>query len=153
METIIQNSSFKIIGISVRTTNKDGQSASDMGQLWNRFYSDNILSAIPGRISDDIYSVYTDYKSDYTEDYTAIIGCRVNSTEPIPDGLAGVEIQAGQYIKFIAQGEMPGAVIKTWQEIWDKDNILKRKYSTDYEVYGDTFHHPEKPEVEIYIAT
>jgi predicted transcriptional regulator YdeE len=73
MNNIIKIDPFKVIGISVKTTNKNGQSITDMGQLWNKFYSENILSTIPDRLSDDIYSIYTDYKSNYTEDYTAII--------------------------------------------------------------------------------
>ena len=71
--------SFKIIGISVRTTNEGGKSSADLGKLWERFYKENVSSKIPGKISDDIYSVYTDYESYYKGSYTTIIGCKVNS--------------------------------------------------------------------------
>jgi len=153
MKNIIHIDPFEIIGILVKTTNKNGQSVIDMGQLWSRFYSENILSTIPDRLSDDIYSVYTDYKSDYTEDYTAIIGCKVKSLDHIPNGLIGRQIQGGNYLRYISKGQIPDAVIKTWKEIWDHNKELKRKYTADYEVYRDEFLHGEVPEVNIYIST
>jgi len=84
-----QLDSFKIIGISVETTNENGKSADDLGQLWKRFYSENIPSLIPNKESDEIYSIYTDYKSDYKGKYTSIIGLKVNSLDQIPNGLIG----------------------------------------------------------------
>lgn len=32
----------KIIGIAVRTTNANGQSATDLGKLWGQFMSDTV---------------------------------------------------------------------------------------------------------------
>ena len=34
--------SFKLIGLSVRTTNKDNKSRSDLGQLWVWFFEGDI---------------------------------------------------------------------------------------------------------------
>jgi len=48
---------------------------------------------------------------------------------------------------------MPTAVIDIWKEIWDNDKELNRKYSADFEVYGQKSQDPENAEVEIYIAT
>ena len=31
---------------------------------------------------------------------------------------------------------MPHAVINTWSDIWQNDKVLNRKYSYDFEVYG-----------------
>ncbi|WP_375580686.1 GyrI-like domain-containing protein [Marivirga tractuosa] len=143
---------FKIIGISINTTNQQGKAMSDMGQLWDNFYSQNILSAIPNKTSDDVYSLYTDYESDFKGGYTAIIGCRVNSLDSIPEGLIGREFKGGQFEKYIAKGKMPDAVINKWQKIWDKDSEINRKYTVDFEVYGEKSQNPENPEVEIYIA-
>ncbi len=153
MKNIIQTDPFKIIGISVKTTNKNGQSITDMGQLWNKFYSENILSTIPDRLSDDIYSIYTDYKSDYTEDYTAIIGCKVKSLDHVPNGFIGRQIQGGSYLKYISEGKMPDAVINTWKEIWNNDKELKRKYTADFEVYREQYPNREISKVDIYVAT
>jgi predicted transcriptional regulator YdeE len=153
MDNKIQLDAFKIVGISVRTTNENGQSMTDMGQLWTKFYADNILPKIPDRINDDIYSIYTDYQSDYRGAYTAIIGCKVKSLDNIPNGLIGKEFPKGNYWKFIGKGEMPNAVIDKWKEIWGDEKNLNRKYTIDFEVYGEKSQDPNNAEVDIYIAT
>ena len=38
---ITQLESFKVIGISVRTTNENGQAAKDIPFLWNKFFEEN----------------------------------------------------------------------------------------------------------------
>jgi predicted transcriptional regulator YdeE len=144
---------FKIIGISTRTTNKDNQSAQDLGKLWERFYSKNIFAAIPNKISKDILTVYTDYKSDYTDEYTTIIGVRVSTIDNIPDGMIGREFEAENFQKYIAKGEMPNAVIEIWIDIWRSDKELNRKYTYDFEVYKERSPYGEDTEVEIFIAT
>ena len=144
---------FKIIGISVRTTNQNNQSAQDIGKLWGQFYADKLFDKIPNKLSNDIYSIYTDYKSDFTEDYTTIIGLQVNSLDTIPEGLTGRQFLADTFVQFIAKGQMPKAVLDTWTNIWEQDKELNRKYSYDFEIYGDKSQSGENSEVEIYIAT
>jgi predicted transcriptional regulator YdeE len=144
---------FKIIGISVRTTNQNNQSAQDIGKLWGQFHSDQLFDKIPNKFNNDIYSIYTDYKSNFTEEYTTIIGLRVNSLDTIPEGLIGREFPADNFVKFIAKGQMPKAIIDTWANIWERDIELNRKYSYDFELYGDKCQNGENSEVEIYIAT
>jgi len=146
-------SEFKIIGISIRTTNQNNQSAQDIGKLWGQFYTDKLIDKIPNKLSNDIYSIYTDYKSDFTEDYTTIIGLKVNSLDTIPEGLIGRQFVADNFVQFIAKGQMPEAVLGTWTSIWEQDKELNRKYSYDFEVYGDKSQSGENSEVEIYIAT
>ena len=147
-----QIGSFKIIGISTGTTNENGKSTKDLGKLWGRFYSENIISQIPNKESDEIYSIYTDYETDFKGKYTSIIGLKVNSLNCIPNGLIGREFKGGGYIKFVAKGEMPNAVMEVWKEIWIKDKELNRKYSADFEVYGAKSQCGKNSEVEIYIA-
>jgi len=153
MDDKVQIDPFKIIGISVKTTNENGQSMTDMGQLWDRFYSKDILSTIPNKTSGEIYSIYTDYQTDYKGAYTAIIGCKVNSLDSIPEGLIGREFSGGQYMQYIAKGKIPDTVVNKWKEIWNKDNELNRKYTADFEVYGQKSQDQENAEVDIYIAT
>ncbi|MEO8961305.1 MAG: GyrI-like domain-containing protein [Ginsengibacter sp.] len=143
---------FKIIGIATETTNENGKSAEDLGKLWERFYTENVAGQIQNKTSDEIYSVYTDYESDYTGKYLTIIGLKVDSIDEIPDGLTGREFKGGKYQKFIAKGPMPNAVAETWREIWAKDKELNRKYTADIEVYGTKSQNGENSEVEIFIA-
>lgn len=144
---------LKIIGIAVRTTNKDGQSARDIGELWGQFYSQNLLETIPNKLSNDIYSIYTDYKSDFTDEYTTIIGLQVSSLDTIPSGLLGRQFPTETFEVFTAQGEMPQAVMNTWLDIWQRDNELQRKYTYDFEFYGEKSQNGENSEVQIFIAT
>lgn len=148
-----QIEAFKIIGIEIETTNENGKSAKDLDKLWGQFYSENVPNQIPNKKSDEVYSIYTDYETDYKGKYKTIIGQKVNSLDKIPNGLIGREFKGGKYQKFIARGEMPNAVMEKWQEIWVKDKELNRKYTADFEVYGKNSHNGENSEVEILIAT
>jgi len=80
---------FNIIGIPVRTSNENGKSAQDIDALWEKFMSENIVGQIPNKISQNVYSVYTDYEGDYTQPYTTLLGCKVTSLEEIPKGMVG----------------------------------------------------------------
>jgi len=144
---------FKIIGISTRTTNKDYQSKDDIGKLWGRFFAENIIDKVPNKKSFEIITIYTDYKSDFTDEYTTIIGVPVLTLEEIPSGLVGREFKSDNFKKFIAKGEMPKAVIDVWSDIWKRENELNRKYSYDFEVYGESSQKGENSEVEIYVST
>jgi predicted transcriptional regulator YdeE len=144
---------FNIIGISVKTTNKDNQAAQDIGKLWQQFYEENLFEKIPNKLSDDIYSIYTDYKSDFTDEYTTIIGMQVKSLENIPAGLIGRQFPSDNFEKITAIGPMPKAIVDVWTDIWKRDKELNRKYTYDFEVYGEKSRNGENSEVEIYIAT
>lgn len=144
---------FKIIGIETETTNQNGKSITDLGKLWEQFYADNIASKIPNIKSDEVFSIYTDYQTDYKGRYKTIIGLKVHSLDTVPNGLIGREFKGGKHQKFVAKGKMPNAVAKKWEEIWAKDNELNRKYTADFEVYGKKSQNGEDSEVEIYIAT
>ncbi|MBO9592906.1 MAG: AraC family transcriptional regulator [Niabella sp.] len=143
--------SFKVIGIGVRTTNENNQAAKDIAALWNRFLTAGIAQQIPNKTGDEIYSVYTAYEKDHTQPYTTILGCRVASFDHIPEGMEAVEITAGTYACFTATGKLgDGAVFNEWLKIWNTQ--LPRKYTTDFEVYGAKAQDPEHAEVPIFIA-
>lgn len=143
---------LKIIGISCRTTNLNHQALNDLGALWDKFFKDNILSKIPNKINEDIYSVYTDYESNYKGYYTCIIGLEVDSLVDIPSGMVAREFKEQKFKKFIASGEIHKAVAKTWNEIWDNDDLLNRTYLYDYELYTKKAQNPNDAQIEIYIG-
>ena len=143
---------FKIIGISIESTNEGGQSIEDMGKLWEQFYADGISDKIPNKISDEVYSLFTDYESDYAGKYTAIIGHKVESIEKIPNGLVGREFKGGRYTKLTAKGEMPDAIVDIWKKVWKEDKKLNRRYTVDFEVYGLKSQNGSKSEVDVFIA-
>ncbi|HIP37775.1 MAG TPA: AraC family transcriptional regulator [Crocinitomix sp.] len=143
--------SFKVIGITVRTTNENGQAGIDIPKLWNKFMSESVLTKIPNKITEEIYSIYTEYESDHTKPYTTILGCKVSSLATIPDGMTGFTFQGGNYKKFIAKGDLTqGAVYQEWSKIWNLD--LKRTYTADFEIYGEKAQDQQNAEVDIFIA-
>jgi len=145
----IQN--FSIIGISVRTTNENEQSAKDIPALWNTLLSEGILSKIPNKISNDIVCVYTDYEKDHTKPYTTILGAIVDNLDGVPEGMTGKTIEGINYEKFTAKGNLAeGIVIKKWIKIWNSD--LERIFTSDFEIYGEKAQNPENAEVDIFIA-
>jgi len=143
---------FKVIGISIRTTNANNQSLQDLGKLWGQFFAENIIEKIPNKVSSLILCIYTDYESDYTGEYTTIIGVPVSTLDEVPSGFIGRAFEAGNFRKFVAKGEMTSAVAGTWIDIWQRDKELNRKYSYDFEVYGDNSNNGDRSEVEIFVS-
>ncbi len=144
---------FKIIGISIQTTNEGGQSTEDIGKLWGQFYSDGISDKIPNKRSEEVYSIYTDYETDHTGKIRAIIGQKVTSLDKIPDGLIGREFKGGEYSKLVAKGEMPNAIVDLWKKVWKEGKELKRRYTADFEIYGAKSQNGADSEVDVFIAT
>jgi len=144
---------FKVIGISIRTTNKNGQSAKDIEAIWERFWNEKIQEQIPNKINHNIYAVYTDYETDYNGAYTTIIGLPVNSFENIPEGFVGITIEKAEYQKFVSKGKMPEAVVNTWVEIWGNNELNQtRTYNADFTIHGKKYFDGDTAEVETFIS-
>ncbi|KOP37147.1 AraC family transcriptional regulator [Flavobacterium sp. WLB] len=142
---------FNIIGISVRTTNENGQSGQDIPALWNQFFSEGIYEKIANKLSNDIICVYTDYEKDHTKPYTTLLGFAVENLDSIPEGLTGKTIEGRHYEKFTAKGNLAnGVVYDEWLKIWNSG--LNRIFTSDFEVYGEKSLDRENAEVDIFIA-
>ena len=142
---------FQVIGISIRTSNENNQTTSDIGSLWARFMIENILQKIPNKISDAILSIYTNYESDHTKPYDTILGCKVSSLDEIPVGMVGQSFEGGTFAKFVSKGDVTkGAIYNTWVEIWNTN--LNRLYTADFEIYGEKAKDPSNAEVDIFVA-
>ncbi len=147
----LQMNAFQIIGISVRTTNENNQAKADIGALWGKFMSENMLEKIPNIKDETIYAVYTDYESDHTKPYTTILGYKVSSLAEIPEGMVGKTIPASNYEKFTAKGDLTDkAVVEAWENIWTKN--LNRRYLADFEAYGEKAIDPTNGEAELFIG-
>ena len=148
--TTITLEQFSVIGIAIRTTNQDGQSQKDIGQLWQNFFQNNILDQIPNKVSSDIYCIYTDYESDANGAYTTLLGCKVSSLDNIPDGMVGKNIPETAYRLYKSSGKIPEAVLNTWFHIWQ--SLINRLYLADFDVYGQKSADPNNAEVETYLS-
>lgn len=142
---------FKVIGISVRTTNENGQAAKDIPVLWEKLINEDILHTIPNKIDNTIYSIYTDYEKDHTKPYTTVLGCKVENLDNIPEGMVGYSFDGGEYLKFTVNGDLSkDLVINEWIKIWNME--LGRVFTADFEVYGEKAQNPSDAEVDILIA-
>lgn len=144
-------SAFNIVGLAVRTTNENGQAAKDIPELWQTFMASGMLEKIPNKLGQDIYCMYTDYEKDHTKPYTTILGCKVANLDQIPDGMVGKAIAAENYSKQVAKGNInEGLVYNAWLKIWDSG--LERKFTADFEIYGEKAANPSDAEVDIFVA-
>ena len=142
---------FSVIGISVRITNENRQSAKDIEALWEKFWGEEIQKQIPSKVNDDIYAVYTDYETDFNGPYTLVIGLPVSSLENIPKDFVGISIEKDVYEEFVSKGKMPEAVLKTWMGIWQNKD-LKRTYNADFTIHGKKYYDGENAEVKTFIS-
>ncbi len=150
METV-KIEPFHIIGISIRTTNENGQASKEIAELWNTFMSENVLTKIPSKVDNEIYSLYTDYESDHTKPYTTILGCKVENLNSIPNGMIGRSFEGGTYVKTTAKGDlMKGLVVDQWSKIFEME--LDRTYNADFEIFGEKAQNPSNAEVDFYVG-
>ena len=138
-----------VTGIAVRTTNQDGKSQIDIGNLWTKFMSENVISQIEARLSDDVYCVYTDYESDHTGWYTAVLGCRITSPND-SDGMFTALIPKGSYRVYKPEGAFPQCMANIWQAIWN--DCSPRSYIADYDLYKAGAESFETTKTEIYVG-
>lgn len=143
---------FCLVGISIRTKNAANQAAKDLGELWQKFYSESIPEKVEESISDEVFSVYTEYESDYRGEYTAFIGLKVASLENIPHGLKGLEIKGGAFLEMNITGDPAQSIPLAWVDIWAREDSLDRRYTADFEVYGAQSQQGKDSIVKIFLA-
>lgn len=142
---------FHIIGLAVRTTNQNGQAATDIPALWQRFLAEQVASAIPNKTDGSLYCIYTGYEGDHTLPYTTLLGCKVSSLDDIPEGLTGQSFAGGSYRIFTVSGKLAdGIIYQAWERIWEAG--MPRVFTADFEVYDERAQNPEDATVAIYIA-
>jgi predicted transcriptional regulator YdeE len=144
---------FRLIGLQLdrKTFNEGGQSGRDCGSLWQQFESGDFHLKIPGKVSNEICAVYFDYEGDHTRPYSYFIGCQVNSSAEVPEGMSTIVIPEGNYTRLIAHGQMPDCVAGKWREIWD--SAIERQYTYDFEVYGEKSKDWSNATVEVFISS
>ncbi len=141
---------FTVVGISVRTNNRNGQSKKDISELWTKFMQENIFGKISNKVNENLYCIYTDYESDFMGEYTTILGYKVDSNENLPEGLITKVIPDSSYRLYQSAGNIPESVLKTWKHIWESD--AKRKYLADFDVYLPDAFSIDSPVVETYLS-
>jgi predicted transcriptional regulator YdeE len=140
-----------IMGIKRRTSNADGRSVADIPACWQDFLSQNVAAKIPNRAKTPaFFAVYSEYESDWTGEYSFMIGSEVTKADMIPEGLAVTRIPPQTYAIFKAAGPMPDALLAVWMSVWGTN--LPRAYTCDFEWYDARFTRPENKEIDVYVA-
>lgn len=140
-----------VVGITDRTNNGDPDVGEKISQLWQRFYTEAVLTQIRHRINDTALGIYTDYASDEKGDYTVMTAFEVSEASHDQGLLETKVIKGGKYAKFVIKDEQEQVFSKVagaWQVIWQMD--LPRLFAADFEAY----HLDPKGicEVHIYIS-
>jgi predicted transcriptional regulator YdeE len=153
-------SEILLVGIKASTNNAlemNPQSAK-IGITMQKFFAENLVAKIKNiKSPSKTFSVYTDYESDFTGDYTYFIGKEVTSLDQVDEGLEVLIIPAQQYAKFT--NSQPGPIAKValdmWQTIWKMDvSDLggKRAYIADFELYDERSFDFQNAVLDIYIG-
>lgn len=141
-----RHDAFRVAGLTVRTSNKDERDpqSARIGGLWARFFDECAYEA-PHRLGDErLYGVYSGYESDAHGAYDMTAGVAVKG-EPW-----AVHIEAGDYLVFSHQGQMPQMVISAWESVWayfEENPHIRRSYRSDFESYAG----PEQVDIHIGI--
>ncbi len=142
---------FYVMGISVKTTNVNGQSAQDIEKLWELFIADKVMDKISNKLDNNIYCLYTDYEGDHMSPYSVMIGCKVEGHCDVLDGMTVKKVNGGIFTKFTAKGSLiEGVVYQEWTKIWAiaKDRV----FDTDFEVYSEKAQNLNDAQVDIYVG-
>jgi predicted transcriptional regulator YdeE len=160
-KTADQLPEIKLVGITCRTSNakifEADPSTNPIVITIQKYMQDNLASRIQSRVNPGrTFCVFTDYESDFTGDYTYLIGEEVTSFDETPDGFEKLTIPAQDYTKFTNEpGPMPDVCIDMWQKIWKMDESDfggKRAYIADFEIYDERSADHKNTVLDIYIG-
>jgi len=135
MSNIVEERKKLIAGLATRTSNS--KAVETIPNLWARFYGDGTAALIDGKVSDDVYAVYTKFENEGKNnegEYTFLIGVEVADPQNLSDGLEVVSIPASNYHRFGVPENKPENVFPTWMKIWPNENIGKT-FRCDFELY------------------
>lgn len=157
MQTMSVNAeqAFNIIGISLRTSNAHAFSENSIGNLWQRFFAEQISSKIPNKQDSATLALYYDFETDKDGFYTILIGHRVTDLNNVPNGMTGVSIPAQKRVIFTTpQGPVFPGIVATWQKIWklEDEHTLHRAYGFEYELYDERSQDPQNGIAQIHIS-
>jgi len=142
---------LSVVGFAARTSN-DAESdpeRAQIGGLWGRVFSGGLEAIAHREANGRIAAVYHEYECDHTGPYTIVVGAVVESIDRVPDGMVALTVPAARCAVFEARGEMPGALIAKWMEIWKAFPAEEAVRAYDFDV---ELHAPDGSAADIWIA-
>ncbi len=160
MHTILEKPEIYLVGICVRTNNKQEVNKMDgkIFPLVKKYFHEALAEEISNRKNPGTtFCAYTDYASDEHGDYTYFIGEEVTAfDESLPEGFQTLTIPAQTYAKFTTKPDpMPDVLLKVWNTVWNistQDLGGKRTYVTDFELYDERAKDHQNTVLDLYIA-
>ena len=154
---VVQQNSFTVIGIAVRTSNTKEMTADGViGKQWARLMQEGLLAKIPNKADQSIVAMYTEYASDHNGEYTYVLGARVTSAVDVPEGMVAKKIPAGKYAMFKSEkGPASKVVPETWMRINSLPKLAvggDRVYRADFETYDERAGDPQSVVVDVYVG-
>lgn len=158
---------IRLVGLSARTNNMNEMNplTGKIGPLVQRFFLNSLAKQIANlKKTGATYSVYTEYESDHTGEYTYFIGVEVTEFSDnlqLKDAsdkidFKTLEIPKQTYTKFTTEpGPLPQSVIAAWQKIWFMNNDRiggNRNYIADFEVFDERAQNPMNAVLDIYVG-
>lgn len=147
---IVELGKKQVVGLLIRTTNENMQSAKDIASLWQNFIAEGICNSIENKIDKKTIGLYSDYEKDHTKPYNFMTCCEVTSINDLKAPLKTQIIKAGKYAKFSIRGHIQKDVMTAWQNIWS--NNLNRTFESDFEVYHNNSEDINDQIIDIYIS-
>lgn len=137
-------SGFFVAGYEVRTSNvaEANPQTAKIPPLWEKIERGALEALIPKRLAKGKpFVVYHNYQSNHQGPYSLLVGYQVIGQDDVPMGLSGLNVPAGRYLMFTAEGPKPGSVAQAWHRIqyyFEQPGALQRAYTFDYEVHDNT---------------
>jgi predicted transcriptional regulator YdeE len=157
-KTIVTLPMLYLAGLSTKTNNKNELNAQKRKIVTciQKYFDESIGEKLPNdKSKGTTYCLYTDYESDFTGDYTFLIGEEITSFY-IRESLSVVVVPAQTYVKFTyGPGSMPDIVQQAWQKIWQmspEELGGERSYIADFEVYDERASDRQNTVLDIYIG-
>ncbi|MCD4820456.1 MAG: GyrI-like domain-containing protein [Candidatus Cloacimonetes bacterium] len=148
----VEKESFKIVGMSVKTTMKNNK----IPNLWNEFMPrveeirDFCVPIVAIGLCPYEGVDYEDYNDETEFEYIA--GIMVNEISEIPEGMISREIQTNKYAVFTHKGKLDN-LGDSYQKamIWLKENGKTLVNEDEFELYDERFKFGEDDsEMDIY---
>lgn len=136
MYTLFQDQAIHVIGIELRTTNRDA--AQTIPPHWQRFQAEGIAARIPGRTDDAVLAVYTHFQDAGRSNeglYSLILGAATDPATDVPAGMVRAVLPVSQRAVFPVEAGRFDLVGPAWQAIWARTE-LRKTFIADYERYA-----------------
>ena len=130
----------RVVGFCQRTGNDKEDMGNVIGGLWQKWSQVNDVQ------NKKYIGLYTDYVG---MEYDTTVGCEVEKSTLIPEGMTEKIIPAGKYAKFVLHGDVVKTVQQAWEDIWKMN--LERTFTGDFEEYQEG-EDMENMEIYIYVA-